>query len=171
MAFHIRMVRISELLDMRDRISFPDFQRQSGLWSTYRRNLLVQSILEGIDLPKFYFVERDGMLECIDGRQRLSAIMGYVDLEHRNRDGRHFDELSERERDAFKSTQLTFSIVRNASSAQLRQVFVRLQLGLALSTGEKLGAEEGALSEFASVVSKMDFFDQVGSATVLTASK
>ena len=56
----------------------PDFQRLQ-VWNRVQRAHLIESILLQIPLPAFYFAEDvEGMLQVVDGVQRLSTISDFV---------------------------------------------------------------------------------------------
>ena len=67
----------------------PDYQRMGEVWNLEKQQLLVDTILNELDMPKLYFHEfatphelEDGRTvkyAVIDGRQRLEAIWGYID--------------------------------------------------------------------------------------------
>jgi len=68
-------------------IEFPEYQREPNIWSRDQKQRLIDSILREFDIASVYFYQRtDGTKECIDGRQRLNAIMSFlgknVDDEH-----------------------------------------------------------------------------------------
>jgi len=66
----------------------PDYQRKGEVWSTQKKQLLIDSILNDYDIPKLYFhqlslsqkKEDNGKYDyaIIDGRQRLEAIWGFI---------------------------------------------------------------------------------------------
>ena len=56
----------------------PDFQRLQ-VWDRVQRAQLIESILLQIPLPAFYFAEdSEGMLQVVDGVQRLSTVNDFV---------------------------------------------------------------------------------------------
>jgi hypothetical protein len=66
----------------------PEYQRNSGIWTTESKQLLIDSIINEYDIPKIYFHEfpepkRDGSklykYAIIDGKQRLQAIWDFID--------------------------------------------------------------------------------------------
>lgn len=59
-------------------IEFPEYQREPDIWSRDQKQRLIDSILRQFDIASVYFYQRDGDLECIDGRQRLNAIMSFL---------------------------------------------------------------------------------------------
>lgn len=70
---------VSELAGRFAEIEFPEYQREPHLWDRDAKQKLVDSILRAFDIASVYFYLRtDGILECIDGRQRLNAIMSYL---------------------------------------------------------------------------------------------
>ena len=79
------MQRESTALSIRDLqssfvdIEFPEYQREPDVWSREQKQRLMDSILRRFDIASVYFYRReDGTLECIDGRQRLNAIMSFL---------------------------------------------------------------------------------------------
>src|SRR5262249_23770203 len=60
-------------------IEFPEYQREPNIWSREQKQRLIDSILREFDIASIYFYTRDdGTKECIDGRQRLNAIMSFL---------------------------------------------------------------------------------------------
>jgi len=66
----------------------PDYQRISGIWTREKRQLLIDSIINGFDVPKLYFHEfvpfqKIGLKKfryaIIDGKQRLQTIWDFID--------------------------------------------------------------------------------------------
>eukprot|EP00899_Mesostigma_viride_P005453 jgi/Mesvir1/14909/Mv05507-RA.2 len=57
----------------------PSFQRDF-VWDRKMASRLIESLLLGIPVPTIFMHEMErGMLEVVDGRQRLTSICGYVD--------------------------------------------------------------------------------------------
>lgn len=74
----------------RDKIDFdPSYQRKGRRWSTSDKQYLVDSIINGFDVPKFYVAdftysisklnEQKKSYAVIDGKQRLEAIFDFFD--------------------------------------------------------------------------------------------
>lgn len=67
----------------------PPYQRKSGIWNTKDKAYLIDSIINGFDMPKFYIADfsyysselnKSGkMYAVIDGRQRFEAIFDFMD--------------------------------------------------------------------------------------------
>lgn len=151
--------KLEDLDKQRAEISFPEFQREKQLWSDDKKRLLIDSIVQDIDIPKLYFYlnEKDEY-EVIDGQQRLWAIWDYFGDEYayefREKQLR-FSQLSASTDDDVKALskrikdyELQVTVIKNATEDYLRDMFLRLQFGLLLNTGEKLHALTGKMKEF-----------------------
>lgn len=80
---------VSKFGRMQEVIDFsPPYQREGGVWKTETRSGLIDSILNGLDVPKLYF-ERETIRRIspegysyqyavIDGKQRLEAIRAFL---------------------------------------------------------------------------------------------
>lgn len=143
---------IEDLHKARPNISFPEYQRQPNLWSVEKKRLLIDSILRDYDIPKLYFNEtKEGGFEVVDGTQRLWSIWGFVGDEYSyDLDGttQIYSELTRVQRERIRGYTLQVTIFDDADDAYLRELFLRLQLGLLLVTGEKLHAGTGAMKDF-----------------------
>lgn len=72
-------------------IEFPEYQREPTVWNREQKQRLIDSMLRHFDIASLYFYEReDGALECIDGRQRLNAIMSFLGDNHQDEDDNGF---------------------------------------------------------------------------------
>ena len=61
----------------------PSYQRQSEVWGEEKRQLFIDSLVNGFDVPKLYFhrlaLQRDKpIFAIVDGKQRLEAIREFV---------------------------------------------------------------------------------------------
>jgi len=69
------LYRMSGGMDMN-----PPYQRPSGVWTIVQKQNLMDSILSGYDIPKFYLHRKsDKSLAVVDGKQRISAIVDFID--------------------------------------------------------------------------------------------
>ena len=62
----------------------PEYQREE-VWTKPQKQLLIDSLLVGIDIPKFYFRAVDKPpyeYEVVDGQQRLRAIFEFLNNEY-----------------------------------------------------------------------------------------
>ena len=143
----------------------------------HNKKRLIDSILRSYELPLIYLHEkkeeiaglsRDG-LEIIDGLQRLIAIRKYKDGEYALFDpktehriakfplflkeqpcewaGKKFHQLSEELKNEFLNTELMLVIIESDSNDEVRDLFIRLQAGSALTEQEKRDAWPGKMNE------------------------
>lgn len=70
---------IRDLAELFYTIEFPEYQREPNVWTLEQKQRLVDSLLRRFDISAIYVYEReDAAWECIDGRQRLNAIMSFL---------------------------------------------------------------------------------------------
>lgn len=164
---------IDELIQAQTRISFPDFQREKKLWNPQQKALLIDSILKDYDIPKLYFNQPDKRkdeFEVIDGQQRLWALwdfFGDVYSIRLNGDELKYSQLADPKYKPIKNTiekyKLQITVFEEADEDYLRELFVRLQWGLLLVTGEKLHAASGEMKRFVfDKLAKRNFIQELG---------
>ena len=60
-------------------ISFPEYQREPSIWHRSAKQRLIDSIVRKFDIASVYFYNNgDDTWDCVDGRQRIAAIMSFV---------------------------------------------------------------------------------------------
>jgi len=77
-----KTVDVWSVEDLRNRfaeIEFPEYQREPTVWGRAAKKRLIDSMARDFDIASLYFYEtEDGRLECVDGRQRIGAIMSFL---------------------------------------------------------------------------------------------
>ena len=167
MKMETRSRAIDKIYKRRDRIEMPDFQREE-VWSDDRKRLLIDSILRGWHLPKFYFRKTDdGGFDCVDGQQRLSAIFSFfegsltlADDTARLTNATVYSDFTDDASDAFDDFEIEIEEIEGASDRDLEELFKRLQLGTPLNTAERLNAISGNLRDFCHEMAEQPFFAQ-----------
>ena len=75
---HFSLRNIIDMIAERGLDLAPDFQRLH-VWKSVQKVQLIESVLLQIPLPAFYFAENtDGVMQVVDGVQRLSTINEFV---------------------------------------------------------------------------------------------
>lgn len=60
-------------------IDFPEYQREPNLWSIREKQRLIDSMLRSFDIaPLYLYKHRTGLIDCVDGRQRIGTIMSFL---------------------------------------------------------------------------------------------
>jgi len=162
----------------------PDYQRMGGVWTTEKRRLLIDSILNDYDLPKIYFhalsqeeVSETGFrFAVIDGRQRLEAIWGFMDGEFTlasdfeyqrdqqlNLSSLTYEDIAKQHPkirvkfDSFVLPVVTVSIEGNDIDL-IEDMFSRLNEAVPLNAAEKRNAIGGDVVRAIADVSQHNFF-------------
>lgn len=160
MKFTIREWSLRYLYTVRSRINFPVYQR-AAIWDTERQRLLIDSVFQGIDIPKLY-LQKVGADEwdCIDGHQRIQAITGYFDGLFEYND-HTFEDMSPQEKAQFEDYKLTITEIEQIDEEEVRLLFKRLNLGIPLNAGEKLNAVKSNLGDFVRKMTEHPFIRNV----------
>jgi hypothetical protein len=140
-----------------------DYQREK-IWTTKQQELLLDSILRDIDIPKIYIVEtkrnKQFDYECIDGKQRMTTLLRFFKPELQEESPltvRHYEEKytykefkKKYPTDAKKIDDypLSFTIYNHLDDEYVREIFRRLQLGIRLNSGELLKTRTGTIRDF-----------------------
>ena len=131
----------------------PDFQRLQ-VWKEVQRAQLIESILLQIPLPAFYFAEdAEGMLQVVDGVQRLSTIYDFVKggnsgkggfplngLEYlADVKGKHFDDLPNLWKRRIYNTQIVAHVIAPTTPPDVMyDIFRRINTGGTPLTGQEI---------------------------------
>lgn len=160
----------------------PPYQRESGVWKNDARSLLIDSVINGLDIPKLYFealatrrTNSDGLsyqYAVIDGKQRLESIIGFLRDEVRLPDNFIFfeddevraenlslSELRERYPKLFRrflDFQLPIVDVSSDSGDLIEEMFQRLNASTALNAAERRNALQGPTRDAANTLADHD---------------
>jgi hypothetical protein len=159
---------IDKIFKRRNRYEIPDWQREGDLWDTPKKQALIDSILRGWKLPKFYFVKTSPDQYLVeDGQQRLLAIYEFCDNElplssssAKQFGGRFYSELPQTFADKIDDFEIDYDLIEGATDKELKEFFQRLQAGLPLTSSEKLNAVHGKLRDYVRSISKAPFFKE-----------
>jgi len=141
-----------------------DYQREK-IWSREKQELLIDSIVQKIDIPKLYLAEIEDKknfdYECIDGKQRMATFLNFFKPEKSSNspltvrvagEKYTYEQLRAelppvaRKIDEY---ELTFVIYPQTDDEPfLREIFRRLQLGVRLNSGELLKSHMGTMRDF-----------------------
>lgn len=176
MKMRARTRALDKIYKRRDRYEIPDWQREE-VWNTVKKQKLVDTILRGWKLPKFYFLKTSDTpeeYEVLDGQQRLAAIWEFLDGDLRLADetasefgGALYEELPDEVSDAFDDYELEFDEITDADEEEQKEFFQRLQEGLPLTSSEKLNAVHSKLRDYCMKLAEHQFFSE----TTVVANK
>lgn len=176
----------SVIMTFLDRASIfldPVYQRQSDIWSLEKKQLLIDSVINRFDIPKFYFHEfekpqkiggKEYKYASIDGKQRLTAIWGFIENDFPLGDkteylidptvdlrGLTYSELSTKYPKIlarFNSRLLALMAVRTDDTELIEEMFTRLNEAMPLNASEKRNAFGGPLPTIIRALPNIQFF-------------
>ena len=162
---------LDKVYKRRDRYDIPDWQREE-VWAKSRKQKLIDSILRGWRLPKFYFLltnDEPEEFEVVDGQQRLLAIWEFFDNElvlSSDSDSvtggaRQYRDLPDQLSDRFDDYEIDYDLIDDdINDEELKEFFQRLQEGLPLTTSERLNSVHSNLRDFCRKLAEHEFFAQ-----------
>lgn len=142
--------------------------RKAEVWRKSQEQLLIDSMLTGIDIPKIYVRELDkDKWDAVDGQQRLRAILKFRNdgLELDPKDiradfaGKKFSDLSEDMKDTFMDYQFDVVILQDATDEDVEDMFLRMQNGTTLKSAERRNVMPGKVKIFVQKLAKSPFFE------------
>jgi hypothetical protein len=158
---------LDKIFKRRDRYDIPDWQRDE-VWSREKKQLLLDTILRGWKLPKFYLLktaEQPEEFDVVDGQQRLATIFEFMDnsLELNESTasdfgGPTYQELPDGVADAFDDYELEFDVITEADDDEVQVFFQRLQQGMPLAAPERLNSVPSKLTDFCRMLAAHSFF-------------
>jgi hypothetical protein len=162
----------------------PSYQRRGGLWSPADKSYLIDSILNGFDIPKLYvadFTWGDSPLNkkrlpyaIIDGKQRLEAIFDFYDgtvvlnddFIYRENPTLNLSGLSYQDllgsyaeiAEVFDNYNLSVMSVSASSEEPINELFIRLNRSKPLTGAEIRNAMAGPAPKVIRKLSQHEFF-------------
>lgn len=162
----------------------PEYQRNGGVWTPEKKQLLIDSILNNYDIPKIYFHQYNRedkqatgkSYSIIDGKQRLEAIWGFIegkfalanDFEYQDNPdikigGLSYDDLAKefpKIKIKFDSFVLPIMGVQTDDLDLIEDMFYRLNEAVPLNSAEKRNAFGGDMVHAIRELSNHIFFTE-----------
>jgi hypothetical protein len=181
----IRNNSLWNLFRMRDRIEMnPTYQREGGVWTKDKQRLLIDTILNGFDVPKLYLHQfltpenapsgRSIEYAVIDGKQRLEAIWKFLeggiavggDTEYIRDPSIQLAEKTYQQiakeypdiRADFDAFKLDVVVIETDDIELIEDMFSRLNEAVPLNASEKRNALPGPLPRAVRRLSQTDLF-------------
>jgi len=169
---------------MRERIKMdPEYQRQGDIWTAEKRKLLIDTMINGFDVPKLYLhkfqspvVDGSNSFEyaMIDGKQRTQAIFDFIENKFPlddsfkylpdnsiNLGGLTYRELATKFPDIkqdFDSFSLNIITIDTDDIELIEDLFSRLNEAMPLNAAEKRNARPGPLPRLVREIARHGFF-------------
>ncbi|SDO19600.1 DUF262 domain-containing protein [Polaromonas sp. JS666] len=175
-----------KLYRIRDRIQLdPEYQRLGGIWAPDNRQLLIDTIINGFDVPKLYMHKFTTPLQVkgktydyaiVDGRQRLETLWSFIDGKIPLADdfkmfkdsqiaagGMTYQELAKEYPELkadFDGFPLSVVLVETDDLEMIEEMFSRLNEAAPLTAPEKRNAYSGPVPLAIRKLAKEPFFSQ-----------
>lgn len=178
---------LSWWFDQRENIDFkPSYQRKGRLWSTKDKSYLIDSILNGFDMPKIYVAdftffssnlnENRKPYSVVDGKQRFEAMFDFFDgeitldkafvyLEDQNLKlgGLSYSDLKAKFpkiASKFENFNLSVISIITDSEAMINEMFIRLNKSKPLTGAELRNAMKGDVPKYIRSIISQRFFEE-----------
>lgn len=138
----------------------PEYQRRAGVWSMEAKSYLIDTLISGLPLPPLYFAKDGFKFQIIDGLQRYTVINEFIqnqfslkftpkyegtqywDNEQKayrriNLSDKRFRDLDPYLQNHIKLSFVDVIEIENANADQIRNIFNRLNNGVALTPYDK----------------------------------
>ena len=153
------------------------YQREL-VWTLYKKQLLIDSIIRDFDVPKIYLVEDEdtqGLYRLVDGQQRVEAICQYLNDSFKLKDDfdpyrfnsqdyeikdKSFTQLDLVLQDQLNGRSLDVVYMSDYNRDQEKDVFFRMQQGEPLNAAEKRRGILGNCSDEIVKLSEHEIFDE-----------
>lgn len=166
---------IAKLYKIKSKINpKPQYQR-TPVWNPQKKKLLIDSILRGYDIPKFYLRETPNdplyKYEVTDGQQRIRAIWEFIENQFKldeaiigtlNTKALVYEGLSDNKLflHHFNNFEINIALIKVASQEEIRTLFARLQMGERLNPAELRHALSSNIGNMIfSIIENHNFFD------------
>jgi hypothetical protein len=162
----------------------PTYQREGSVWALDKRQLFIDSLLNGFDVPKIYLHDLRGahptkVYAVVDGKQRLTTIWQFLTDQFAlaagfrieppyvpelppevpgPRAGQRYSELDPRWREVLRRTHLAVVLIQNATVEDIEELFSRLNNGQPLNAAERRNAMGGDLAGLVRRIARHEFF-------------
>lgn len=120
----------------------PSWQRD-GVWPVERKPALIESLINGIPIPEItLWLRPDGVMDVVDGKQRLSAILDYMNGEFKA-NGDFYIDLTREESETLDNTSVTVLLLgpENLETSVVAYYKLRNSTSSSLTTGELIKAD------------------------------
>lgn len=164
-------------------VIIPDYQRDAGQWDNVKESLLIESIINNLTIPAFFFSDTpDNTSEVVDGQQRLTTLQRFFrgDLQLAAADdvnylipasiqyaGKKFDDLSSDLKRIFRNYPLTIIYLpRSMNLSAKLEVFRRINEGGTPLTGQDIRLAYYSQSRGVNVIRLAGIYDSKSDSAV-----
>ena len=144
-------ISVGQVMELyhRSKIRPYEGQRTKWVWDVNRQRFVIDSTLTGIYIPPILVTVQDGILEVIDGLQRIEALYAFYTNKLYIEIGKPitFRELSQDEADQFLLRNIPIVYIEGSRKAITEQL-IRINDGVSMNAIEKRNAESTDLARY-----------------------
>ena len=175
------MMTIGKLYTYQNNIDFnPPYQRKAGVWNAQKKALLVDSVLNGFDIPKLYLhtqpKEDPFNWAVVDGKQRITSLLEFMNDgfplaktfsytgpelpggANPPKRGQLWSELDSAVKEVYKAYSIATTEINDATRSEIENLFIRLNDGVKLNDAEYRQGLGGVVLELIDEVEKHPLF-------------
>lgn len=113
--------KISDLMKRINKLDFPEYQREPTIWTRAAKQRLMDSIMRQFDISALYLYRHDDdSWDCVDGRQRISAIRSFFGVNPRDQEDNGF--VYKVMNEIFEDEQHPYSSFEDQSYERIRKL-------------------------------------------------
>ena len=182
--FRIARLRLNNTVDLynrRDTIDLEPTYQRLAIWDTPKKQLFIDSIINGMDIPKLYFHDltiqsKTHAYSVIDGKQRLLALWGFLSNEYPlaqnfkffdndsvDAAGKYYKDLAAHSPNLYARIigfDLPIMLVTANDIEIIEDLFSRLNVQVPLTAAEIRNAMGGPLPRLIRRIAGHDFFKE-----------
>ena len=173
---HVKAMTVINLytLEGADMIRIDGSYQTDLRWTLYQKQLFIDSLLRGLDIPKLYvdvqIIDNEEICFVVDGQQRLNAIKQFLDnefpllsdadpIDGKVIAGKKCEELCRRMLMMhFDNRNLDIVFLRDYTSDMIKDLFLRLNSMSALNAAEKRNAIPGNMPNIVKTLARHKIF-------------
>ena len=169
------ILKISELIKIRDTVHLNPAWQRGPVWSTHKKALLIDSILRRYDVPMIYLrscsPQNPFAYEVVDGQQRLRSIWDFIDGKYAlSKDlekigkfeiaEKRYEDFPVALRNRINRFKIVIAFVQNSREPEISRLFSRMQMGVRLNPAELRNAVQTGLRHAIDSIARLQPFFQ-----------
>ncbi len=126
-----------------ERLNLNPLWQRDAVWPDARKPALIVSLINGVPIPEItLWLRQDGVYVAVDGKQRLSAILDYMNGDFKANDDFYLD-LTREESETLDNTSVTVLLLgpENSEASVIAYYKLRNSTSSSLTTGELIKAD------------------------------
>lgn len=165
---HMTVKELKRKIEAKE-MTFDNAVQRGNVWDNDRKSLLIDSILQGYEVPIMYAKRLDnGVYDMLDGKQRSTSIFEFINdqfalsnmsEQFEDFEDLYFSQLDDEMKEVILDFQITIKYFDGISDDEVKEMFFRLNNGKPLTNFEQIKAKCKSLSAVQRIVAESPIFD------------